>query len=348
MSDIRVASQDLSRFIVDLFQALGMRRDDAVTAADVLVWANLRGVDTHGAMRLQSYVDQIRQGAIDPAARPVVKPLLDATFLVDAQRSPGPVAMKLAVDRAVAIAAKAGVGLGLVSDTTHTGAIGYYAQQIAERGYAALIIGGGPPFMAYHGARVTSLATSPIAIAVPGGDGEPLLLDMATSLVSNGRLRQAAADGGSLPDGAAIDADGKPTTEGSKAKTLLPLGGAKGSGLSLLFECLTGVLAATPILIALAGLTGRRAAMQNAMVIAINIENFRPLADYRHEIGLLQGWVKTLPRQEGVAELLLPGERGGREAAARHHSGIPFSPKQWRELCGIGEAFGVSEPARQR
>lgn len=348
MSDIRVAPQDLSGFIVALFHALGMSRDDAATAAEVLVWANLRGIDTHGAMRLPSYVDLIRKGTIDPAARPVVKPLLDATFLVEGKRSPGPLAMKLAVEQATDIAAKAGVGLGLVSDTTHTGAIGYYAQKIAERGYAALIIVAGPPFMAYHGARVASLATSPIAIGVPGGDGAPLLLDMATSLVSNGRLRQAAADGARLPDGAAIDADGKPTTDGSQAKTLLPLGGAKGSGLSLLFEILTGVMAATPILTALAGLTGRPAAMQNAMVIAINIDSFRPLADFRHEVGLLQDWVKTLPRQQGVDELLLPGERGGREAAVRREAGIPLPAKLWRELGELGAAVGVSAPAQRR
>jgi ureidoglycolate dehydrogenase (NAD+) len=348
MSDIRVASQELSRFIVDLFHALGMSRDDAAVAAEVLVWANLRGVDTHGAMRLPTYVDFIRKGTLDPAARPVVQPLLDATFKVDSRRSAGAVAMKLAIDRATELAAKAGVGLGLVSDTTHTGAIGYYAQKIAERGCAALVIAAGPPFMAYHGGRAASLATSPVAMGIPAGDGEPLLLDMATSLISNGRLRQAAAEGTRLPEGAAIDADGRPTTDGTKAKTLLPLGGAKGSGLSLLFECLTGVLAATPILTALAGLTGRPAAMQNVTVIAINIATFRPLADFRHDVGQLQGWVKTLPRQQGVEELLLPGERGGREAVSRQRSGIPLSAKLWGELCSLGETFGVSGLAQRR
>ena len=192
MTDIRVTSGELARFIVDVFHALGMNEADAATAADVLVWANLRGVDTHGVMRLPTYVDWIRKGTIDPTARPEVKPLLDATFMIESRRSAGAVAMKLAVERVIEVAATCGVGLGLVSDCTHTGAVGYYARQIAARGQAAIIITAGPPFMAYHGARVTSLATSPITIAVPS-DGEPLLLDMASSLVSNGRLRQAAA-----------------------------------------------------------------------------------------------------------------------------------------------------------
>lgn len=347
MTAIRVSSDEIGRFIVDVFHALGMNAADAALAADVLVWANLRGVDTHGVMRLPTYIDLVRKGTINPTARPVVKPLLDATFMIESQRSAGPVAMKLAVDRAIEVAAAHGVGLGLVSDTTHTGAIGYYAQKIAARGHAAIILVAGPPFMAYHGAKATSLATSPLAIAVPT-DGEPLLLDMASSLISNGRLRQAAAAGERLPEGAAIDADGRPTTDGSKATTLLPLGGAKGSGLSLLLECLTGVMAATPILTALAGLTQRPPAMQNAMVIAVNIDNFRPLDGYRHDVGLLRGWVKTLPRQDGVEELLLPGERGGREALVRARAGIPVPAKLWDELRGIAGTLGVSAPAQQR
>lgn len=346
MSEIRVTSEELGRFITDVFHALGMSRTDAATVAEVLVWANRRGVDTHGVMRLPTYVDFVRKGVLDPAAKPSVKPLLDATFMIDSRRSAGPVAMKLAVDHAVEVATRSGVGLGIVSDTTHTCAIGYYAEMIAARGHAAMIMVAGPPFMAYHGARVTSLATSPIAIGVPS-DGEPLLLDMATSLVSNGRLRQAAASGQPLPEGAAIDAEGRPTTDGAKAATLLPLGGAKGSGLSLLFECLTGVMAATPILTALAGLTERAPAQQNAMVIAINIDSFRPLSGYRHEVGLLRGWVKTLPRQDGIEELLLPGERGAREAARRARAGIPVAAKLWGELCGIADTLGVSAPAPQ-
>ena len=345
MAAIWVPGEELARFIVELFHALGMELADAATAADVLVWANLRGVDTHGAMRLPGYVDMIRKGTIDPKACPALRPLLDAIFMVEGRRCAGPVAMRLALDRAAAIAARAGVGLGLVSDTTHTGAIGYYAQKLARQGYAAIVIAAGPPFMAYHGSRVTSLATSPLAVAVPTRDADPLLIDMATSLVSNGRVRAAAAVGERIPEGAAIDAEGRPTTEAARAATLLPLGGAKGSGLSLAFECLTGVLAATPILTALAGLTGRPAAMQNVLVIAIKVDAFRPLADYEAEVAALAGWVKTLPRQEGVDELLLPGERGGREARRRAQEGIPLPRKLVDELAAIAATFGVSGPA---
>ena len=346
MSDIRVDYAELLRFFTDIFVAKGMDAGDAATVAEVLAWANLRGVDGHGAMRIPDYLKQIERGDFDPKARPQLRPLLPATFMLDCARAAGPVCMLEAAAQAIARAKDFGVGVGLISDTAHTGAIGRYAHWIAERGYAALVMVAGPLFMAYHGAKVTSLGTSPLAIGIPGpDDGDPLVLDMATSLTAMGNIRQAAAQGRPIPEGAAIDADGQVTTDASKVATLLPLGGPKGSGLSLLFECLTGVMAGTPIITALAGLTGSKAPMQNAMVIAFNVANFRPLPDYRHDIALVQKVVKGLPRRDGFDELLLPGERGGREAKMRRRSGIPLPAKLWRELSDIAQALGI-KPAQ--
>ena len=345
MNFVRVHHAELSRFITDVFAAKGMSAPDAAAVADVLVWANLRGVDSHGAMRIPGYLDQIRKGEFDPKAQPTLRPLMPATFVLDCARAAGPACMMRAAAHAIEVAQQFGVGVGLVSDASHTGAVGRYAQWIAERGHAAIVIAAGPPFMAYHGARVTSLGTCPIAIGIPGPDAEPLLLDMATSVAAAGRIRDAAAQGKPIPPGAAIDADGKPTTDASKAATLLPLGGPKGSGLSLLFECLTGVLAATPLLTARAGLSGSRVPQQNAMVIAFNVANFRPLADYRHDVALLGQLVKALPRQDGVDELLLPGERGGRETQRRRSEGIPLGVKLWRDLGEIAQLTGIPAPA---
>jgi ureidoglycolate dehydrogenase (NAD+) len=348
MNDIRVDHAELTRFFHDVFIAKGMREADAATVAEVLAWANLRGVDSHGAMRIPSYLEQIRKGEFDPTATPRLRTLLPATFMLECARAAGPVCMMQTAAHAIEIAEKFGVGVGLVSDTSHTGAVGRYAQWIAERGYAALVMVAGPLFMGYHGAKVTSLGTSPIAIGIPGPvDRDPLVLDMATSLTAAGRIRQAAAEGKAIPEGAAIDADGKPTTDAAKATTLLPLGGPKGSGLSLLFECLTGVMAGTPIITTLAGLTGPNLPLQNAMVIAFNVANFRPLADYRRDVGLLTEVVKGLPRRDGFDELLLPGERGGREAELRRRHGIPFTAKLWRELSDIAQTLGI-KPAQAR
>ena len=227
---IIVGHEDLSRFIRAALEGKDARPEDAAVVADGLVWANLRGIDGHGVSRLPFYLRMIERGEIDVAAKPTLDQDRAATFVLDGGRGFGPVAMMQAIALATERAAKAGVCFGLVRDTTHTGAIGRYVQWMAERGCAAMIVGAGPAFVAYHGARVASLGTSPIAIAVPRGDGA-IILDMATSAISNGTILQARATGASLPSNSALTKEGEPTTDPNRAEILLPLGGAKGSGL---------------------------------------------------------------------------------------------------------------------
>jgi ureidoglycolate dehydrogenase (NAD+) len=344
MTAVLIRHDPLSKFVVAVFQAHGMNALDSETVAEVLVWANLRGVDSHGVSRIPSYLDYIRSGALDPCARPATRALTPSCFVLDCARSAGPVAMMQAAAIAREAVATSGICMGLVSATTHTGAIGRYAAWLAERGCAAIVFVGGPPFMAYHGARTASLSTAPLAIAVPGPDTKPLLLDMASSIVAAGRIRDLAAAGKPIPEGWALDADGKPTTDAGKATTLLPLGGPKGSGLSLMFECLTGIMAGTPVLTALAQTTGTRRHAQNAVVIAINVEIFRPLAEFRRDIAALAAQVKSLPCEEGYEDLLLPGERGGRNAETRRRTGIPIDRKLWLKLCTIAQPLGIAVP----
>jgi ureidoglycolate dehydrogenase (NAD+) len=341
---VHVHHDQLSTFVAAIFEAHGMSALDSETVAGVLVWASLRAVDSHGVTRIPSYLDYIRSGALDPRARPATRALTSASFVLDCARSAGPVAMMQAAAIARESVATSGICMGLVSATTHTGAIGRYAEWLAERGCVAVVFVGGPPFMAYHGARTASLSTAPLAIAVPGPNAKPLLLDMASSIVAAGRIRDLAAAGKTIPEGWALDADGKPTTDAGKAATLLPLGGPKGSGLSLMFECLTGIMAGTPVLTMLADATGARPHAQNAMVIAINVETFRPLAEFRHDVAALMAQVKSLPREDGYEELLLPGERGGRNAEARQRTGIPIDRKLWLKLCDIARPLGIATP----
>lgn len=339
---IRVAHLELARFAARVLEAKGMRSQDAAAVADVLVWADLRGVASHGVARLPQYVGFIERRELDPAASPRVRMNKGASFVLDAAYAAGPVAMIRAIEETLARAGQFTVGLGLVSRTAHTGAIGYYADQIARRGCAGIVLGAGPPSMAYHGARVSSLSTSPIAIAVPGSS-EPVVLDMATSVAAMGRIASARRAGTPIPAGWALAKDGSPTTDAAAAVIPLPVGGAKGSGLSFMFECLTGVLAGTPILSAMVG-SGQRRHMQNAMLIAVDIAAFRPLDDYRRDIDALGTMTKGLPRQTGFDEILLPGERGGREARAQRTSGIVIARKTWRDLVELAGQLNVDLP----
>src|SRR4051812_1843369 len=183
----------LSAFIVQVLSAAGMRTEDARIVADVLTWANLRGVDSHGVARLPGYLSEIAAGHFNPTGRPVLRSRLPGTFVLDCSGTAGPVCMMDAVRKCISTASELGVGVGVVSAPTHVGAIGYYTQAIAKQGHAGLVMVAGRLLMAYHGARTASLGTSPISIGVPGSDeGPPLVLDMASGLIAAGRIRQAA------------------------------------------------------------------------------------------------------------------------------------------------------------
>jgi ureidoglycolate dehydrogenase (NAD+) len=205
-------------------------------------------------------------------------------------------------------------------------------------------MGAGPTLMAYHGARVASMATSPIAIAVPSGNG-PIALDMATSTISNGKILQARAAGGALPPGTVLTAAGEPTTDAKEAEILLPLGGPKGSGLAFMFEMLASVLAAAPIQAPALGPQKRTRHTGNTAMLAIDIETFRPLIDFKTDADALAAVVKALPRQTGFDEILLPGERGNRTETVRRKSGIPIPAKLWNELESVAKETGVKMPA---
>ena len=196
-------------------------------------------------------------------------------------------------------------------------------------------------------ASVSPVATAaPIAIGIPGPEArDPLVLDMATSVTAAGRIRQAAAEGRPIAEGLAIDADGQPTTDPDKAKTLLPLGGPKGSGLGLMFEMLTSILAAAPIQARALGPEQRKRHVANLAMLAIDITAFRPLADFTKDADGLIAVLRALPRQAGFDEITMPGERSSRTEVARRKSGIPIPAKLWEELEGIAKANTVKMPA---
>ncbi|HTI85065.1 MAG TPA: Ldh family oxidoreductase [Alphaproteobacteria bacterium] len=333
---IRVSEPELRRFVTEVFRAKGMRPDDAATVADILVWADLRGVGSHGVSRIPSYLGAMEHGRFVVDARPKLEPLAPAAFRLDCGYASGAVAMMQATAEAVALAGRTGIAVGLVRQTTHTGAVGRYAEWAAERGYAAIVFAVGMAAMAYHGTRVPNVSTAPIAIGVPGDKG-PIVLDMATAIAAGGRVRQLLAEGKPLPEGWALDADGNPTTDAAKAETMLSLGGPKGSGLALMFEFLTAVLGDN------LDLKNRR--QQNAMVIAIDVAKFRPVAEFVADARALGEAIRSAPRAAGTDEVLLPGERGGRVAARQKREGIPVPAKTWRELSAIAETLGIKPPA---
>jgi LDH2 family malate/lactate/ureidoglycolate dehydrogenase len=255
------------------------------------------------------------------------------------------VAMNRAADEAIAGARECGIGWASVRGTVHTGAIGYYASRIADAGMAAIGVVAGVPNMAYVGAKGAAVATSPLAVAVPAGRHGLVLLDMATAVMALGRIAQLKAAGQPLPPGVALTADGEPTTDPALAKVPTPVGGAKGAGLSLVFEMLASGLVANPIVPAYhSGSKEGRRHRQNGFLLAIDVAAFLPLAEFTRAIDETVDAIKSLPAADGTAEILVPGERGRRTGAERAVGGIPLGPKVWRELTEIATALDVTVP----
>jgi ureidoglycolate dehydrogenase (NAD+) len=239
-------------------------------------------------------------------------------------------------------AREAGIGFALARATTHTAALGYYTLAGAREGMAAVALAASWPNMAYHGARAAGVSTSPISIAVPGGERAPLVLDMGTGVVSVGKLTQARRAGETIPEGWALDAAGNPTTDSQAAQLPLPMAGPKGSGLALMIECLASLVTANPLLSEFLeettlGLRHR----QNGLAIAIDISRFGDPGAFRREVDRLVKAVKALPRAQGVEEILLPGERGERTFRKRNRDGIPIPPAVLKELKTLAERLGV-------
>ncbi len=342
---ILIDAGTLKAFVSDIFVAKAMLPADAAIVADVLVWADLRGAESHGIGRIPGYLGTIDRGVLDVRAVPEITRERPATFVMAAHQAAGSVAMLRAMEHAISRAPQSGVTMGVVGGTTHTGPIGYYALKAAEAGHIGMVFGSGPPNMAYYGARVPSLHTGPVAIAIPAYDARPLLLDMASAVASRGKVRHALDTGRSIPEGWALTEDGRPTTDPATAAIQLPLGGPKGSGLSLMLECLTGMLAGVPILTAMLPPEGNRRHVQNGLVMAIDIEAFMDGDTYRREVDRLAQTLKALPKADGVDDILMPGERGGRMAEDRLRDGIPVLAKTWDRVTKLANDLGVAPPA---
>lgn len=335
----------LRDFIEAIFVAAGLRPAEAAVEAEVLLWAELRGLASHGVFRVPMYLGWIAQGLRNPASKPEVVRQKGASCLIDADRAPGLFMMTQAMERAAALAREHGVGWVVVRNTTHTGAMGYYVRQAAEAGMIGLATCASRPLMAYHGSRVPALGTSPLAIGVPRANGAPVVLDMASSAIAWGKLAQARANNETLAPGAALDAGGRATTDPHAAQIPLPLAGPKGSGLAMMIECLTSLAGGLPL--AAPALRGDSPTynVQNAAAIAVDPAAFLGADGFAEEVDDLATALAALPRAEGVDEILMPGERGDRQAAEQRKDGVPIPADLWERLCAIAEELGVTPPA---
>lgn len=327
-----------------LLAAGGFRPEDARKAADLLVWANLRGVESHGVLRIPRYVEMVQLGMIDPGAIPKVIRENGTVALVDAALAPGATGMESVTLKAMELAARSGAGVCVGRNVTHAGAIGYFAHKIAAAGMIGIVMTASKPLMAYPGARGETVSSNPLAISAPSADADaPIVLDMSTAAVALGQVLAARDAGRAIPEGWGVDGDGRSTTDPAQVKALLPMAGAKGAGLSLMIEVLCSLLAGNPIIAP--ALAGEDPQGFNGLVVALDPAAFTDREGFLAHVHALVQAVHAAPRAAGADRVLLPGERGRRTAEQRSHSGIPLARGTATKLAELAGRLGVDMAA---
>jgi LDH2 family malate/lactate/ureidoglycolate dehydrogenase len=346
---VRVAAPALRDLVRDLFTGLDVPGADADAVADALLYANLRGIDSHGIDRAPVYLRRVKAGLAGGTQQMATVAEHGALRRTDAAGALGPAAALRAMDEAIELSATHGVGLVALGGGTNIGAAGFYALHGARAGRIALVTTNAPKLMAPHGAAAPFLGSNPLAIAVPMGERDPFVLDMSSSVTARGKIRRAARAGEAIPEGLAIDADGLPTTDAARAMagSMLPLGGAKGSGLALAMTLLLMLLAEADPDDQAASIYADPDRPQNLGQLLLAIDPWTVVDRERAQARLdaLVERLHALRPQPGTGAVRYAGEASAARARERAAEGIDVPPADLEAIAAAADECGLPEQA---
>jgi uncharacterized oxidoreductase len=333
-----VSALVLENAVTGIFQACGTPEEEARIVAAHLVEAEACGVVSHGLIRVPQYVQAISEGRIATNAKLRVVCETTATAVLDGGHGFGPVMAARAMDWGLDRAELTGASAVTLQNCGHTGRLGSYTGRAARRGMAAMMMvntGGDGQWVAPFGGTAGRLATNPISIAVPTDSDEELVLDIATGVVPEGKVRARQAAGQSIPEGWIIDHQGRPATDpavlyGPPRGAILPFGGHKGFGLAMLIDALAGGLSGAGCCTEAS--TRMQGKTDGVFLVAVKIAAFAPLLEFQRTIGCLVQHVKSSAPVSGLVEVLVPGELEAKTRRDRLRDGIPVEPSTWEAL----------------
>jgi LDH2 family malate/lactate/ureidoglycolate dehydrogenase len=349
MNELKVPSDKLLAFCSACFGKLGLSSQNAQLTAENLIFANLRGVDSHGVIRLKIYADRLRAGGFKPKVQPRVVAEQASAALIDARHGVGQVAASAAMKLAIRKAKKTGMAVVSVRNSNHFGASAFYAVQAVEHGMIGFAATNAGPTMAPTGGREGRLGNNAMAIAVPARKSPPIVLDMATGAVAWGKIFVAQQEKRKIPMTWALDKSGVPTDDPNAAAhqgLIQPFGGYKGYGLSLLIDILTGVLSGGGFSTHVRTLykqieTPSQVAHTCA---ALRIEAFMPLKEFQLRMEAIVQLMRSCPGAPGVERIFVPGEIEHETERRRRIEGIPINPELRTELIGLAAELRIKAP----
>ncbi|HEY2932008.1 MAG TPA: Ldh family oxidoreductase [Acidobacteriota bacterium] len=349
MPDTRIPVTQLTEFCTRCFQKLGLGPDDARLTGSAIVAANLRGVDSHGIIRMKIYTDRLRAGGIKPDGEFRVVREGAAFALVDGGSGMGQIisarAMRLAIEKGLA----AGVSIVGVRNSNHFGAAAFYALMAVEQGMIGFAGSNAGPTMAPSGGSRKILGNNPLCVAIPAGAHRPVVLDMATGAVALGKILVAMTEGRRIPPTWGFDSHWL-ATDNPRAVidggSIQPLGGYKGYGLSMILDLLTGVLTGSAFAASVSGLYGPMSEPQGIghMFGTIRVESFMPLGEFKSRVDEEVSSLKNCPRAPGTERVFVPGEIEDEIEIERRANGIPVNDVLKRELSALASELDVLSP----
>ncbi|MFC0386916.1 Ldh family oxidoreductase [Muricoccus vinaceus] len=342
-----IAPGTLSTFTAALYAAAGLPEEDAALVADTLVRADMWGHSSHGVLRAAWYIDRLRAGTMKPVTEPEVLVDAGAISVIDGRDGVGQVIARRAMLDAVRRAKQHGVGIVSVRDSNHHGALGYFTRMAAEAGCIGVLTTNGSPAMAPWGGRAKLLGNNPWSIAAPAGRHPPMMLDIANTVVARGKIFLARQKGIPIPEGWAIDAQGRPTTDPVAALggVILPMAEHKGYGVTVMMDVLSGVLSGSGILDEVNGpYQAERRSRCGHMVMALNIEAFGPLSRFEARMEEMIASIKSVPLAEGFEEVFYPGEIEARNEARHQAEGLMLPGQTRLDLVRVAGELGVALP----
>ncbi|KUJ07653.1 putative malate/L-lactate dehydrogenase [Mollisia scopiformis] len=342
---VTVSPEKAHVFITSVLSKYGLPSDRATIVADALVLADLRGVDTHGINRLGGYLDRVKHGVLDPNPDLSFEMKTPVMAHLDAKNTFGFVAGSLAIDKGIEIASKYGFGIIAVKNSNHYGMGATYLLKAIARGYGAFAFTNASKSMPPWGGKEPLFGTSPFAVGLPGGKEGDFVLDMSPSVAARGKIRKAARRGEPIPEGYALDIDGKPTTnpEDALRGVVLPIGGPKGSGLAMMMDIFGGLLSGA----AFAGnVNDQYKDLDHPQGVGHWFMVFRPemfldsSEEYTTKMDTLLSRVRSCEKAVGADKIYVSGEIEKELEAKRRREGIPYTQREVNALHKLAEEVG--------
>lgn len=334
----------LKNFCIDLLNRVGVKNEEAEIIIESLICAELRGIKSHGIVRLPAYVKRIEDGVLSLDEIIEIERKNYSVALLNAKNGFGQIAGYKAMNTAIDIAEKYGVGMVGVRNSNHFGIASYYSMIALKADMIGIVLTHSSPAIAPYGAATQLLGTNPVSIAVPAKHEKPIVLDMSMSMVARGKIRYAAMNNEEIPLGWGLNSNGDPTTDPNeviKGGSLVPIGGVKGSGLALIIDILCGILTNNCLTGEVKNITDMSGPSKTGhMFCAINISSFIDVGLFKNNIDQI---IKTIKALDAVGDniIYLPGEIEYKLEEQRKREGIPIESKVIESLNELANRYDL-------